>query len=102
MTDRWYTVRCVFKKGSLYEERITLWRTPSFDDAIELAEAEAAEYARKWQADYLGLAQAYRLQEGEEPVHGMDVFSLIRESSLDGEAYLRRFFDTGTELQHDL
>ncbi|AVT41697.1 hypothetical protein C6W10_21585 [Plantactinospora sp. BB1] len=99
----WFSVRCVFRAGSgpagqLYEERLTLWRVGGFDEAIAEAEAEAIEYAAE-QPDviFAGLAQAYRLFD--EPGHGAEVFSLIRESELDPQAYLTRFFDTGAERQ---
>jgi hypothetical protein len=43
----WFSVRCLFATDAAapgaYEERITLWRAPGFDEAIELAEAEARE-----------------------------------------------------------
>lgn len=47
----WYGVRCVFQhgpadiEGTSYEERVTLWRAASFDEAIESAEQEARQYA---------------------------------------------------------
>ncbi len=52
----WFAVRCVFRKGwpepapndppgHNYEERITLWRAGSADEAIAKAEAEARNYA---------------------------------------------------------
>ncbi|HEY7947443.1 MAG TPA: hypothetical protein VID75_07195 [Acidimicrobiales bacterium] len=97
----WYTVRCVFQSesddGNLYEERITLWRAEGLDEAIALAEAEAAEYAQAGQVEYLGLAQAYWLQT--PPDGGADVFSLMRESDLGPDDYLDQFFDTGRERQ---
>ncbi|MEV4754349.1 hypothetical protein AB0J86_04420 [Micromonospora sp. NPDC049559] len=102
----WFTVRCVFQVGSdpasqVYEERLTLWRARSFDQAIALAEAEALEYvADQPGMTFAGLAQAYRLFD--EPEHGAEVFSLIRESGLDPQAYLTRFFDTGRERQADI
>ena len=45
-------VRCVFRipdkdpaaEVGLYEERLTLWQAATVSEAIELAEAEAAEY----------------------------------------------------------
>jgi hypothetical protein len=81
-----------------YEERITLWRAPSFDDAIALAEDEARDYARDIEtATYAGLAQAYHL--ADEPGHGAEIFSLIRDSTLPPDDYLTAFFDTGTEHQ---
>lgn len=42
----WYSVRCVLALGDgMFEERITLWETVSYDEAIALAENEATEYA---------------------------------------------------------
>ncbi len=97
----WYTVRCVFRSeaddGHVYEERITLWRAGGLDEAIALAETEAAEYAQIGQVEYLGLAQAYWLQT--PPDGGAEVFSLMRESDLDADDYLDQFFDTGRERQ---
>jgi Domain of unknown function (DUF4288) len=107
----WYAVRCVIASmenkpwgptdlqagQTAYEERITLWRAASADDAISLAEADAEEHADTVESEYLGLTQAYRL--GEKPNHGAEVFSLIRRSVLDPESYLTAFFDTGDEYQ---
>lgn len=103
---QWYSVRCVFQtpheEGFSYEERVTLWRAGDFDEAIALAEEEASEYAaavsdETAQTEYVGLAQSYWLSD--EPDQGAEVFSLIRDSTLDSDAYLERFFDTGTEHQ---
>ena len=106
---RWYAVRCIFRhryleelegaEAIVYEERVTLWRARSIDHAIEQAEEEAARYAAVMESgdEYLGLAQAYEL--ADEPGHGAEVFSLLRESQLDHETYLDTFFDTGTERQ---
>ena len=103
----WYSVRCVFAvgwppeaAGETYEERITLWRARSTEEAIERAEAEALEYAagiEEGPDSYTGLAQCYRL--GDEPGDGAEVFSLMRDSNLKPDAYLDRFFDTGAEHQ---
>jgi len=92
----WYAVRCVFRHRPVggYQERITLWRAASFDDAIGQAEAEAAEYP----AEYIGLAQVYALSD-DPAASGAEVFSLIRRSKLTPDAYLDRFFDTGAEFQ---
>lgn len=47
--EPWYSVRCLFafeaEHGTMYEERVTLWRASSFEEAIARAELEAAEYA---------------------------------------------------------
>ncbi|MEO3927862.1 hypothetical protein ABGB07_28925 [Micromonosporaceae bacterium B7E4] len=72
-----------------------------FDQAIALAEAEALGYAAE-QPDTIsaGLAQAYRMFD--EPGHGAEIFSLVRESELDPRAYLTAFFDAGEEIQGDV
>ncbi|MGV9264961.1 hypothetical protein ACWDRR_09890 [Kitasatospora sp. NPDC003701] len=99
----WYAVRCVFHwdacEGTPYEERLTLWQAVSTNRAIARAEAEARTYAEENGLRYLGLAQCYRLATEGRPGDGDEVFSLLRDSSLDGEAYLDRYFDTGHERQ---
>jgi len=96
----WFAVRCVFRIGCLdpptYEERITLWQAFDFDEAIALAEDEAESYVRLiGDADNLGLAEAYHLVD--EPRHGAEVFSLMRDSPLSPEDYVATFFTTGAE-----
>jgi hypothetical protein len=103
----WYGVRCIFQHGpddpeaTSYEERVTIWRARSFDEAIERAEAEAARYAADLQdVTDLGLVQAFALPE--PPGQGAEVFSLIRDSPLPADDYLDRFFDTGRERQQSV
>ncbi len=100
-----YSVRCLFRwqprpdqhAKYLYEERITLWRAESIDQAIELAEQEARAYANCGD-EFLGYSQAYALVE-PTTADGLEVFSLLRESNLEPEKYIDTFFDTGTERQ---
>ena len=96
----WYSVRCIFKASDrdAYEERITLWLAESIDDAIRRAETEASEYGADIGLTYVGFAQAYDLKTTSVE-NGSEVFSLIRESSLQASDYIDRFFDTGTELE---
>lgn len=98
----WYGVRCVFEHaayaGHSYEERVTLWPAGSLDEAIELAEVEAQEYAEALTSTrYLGLAQAYAM--ADTLGKGAEVFSLIRDSELDADAYVDAFFATGAEYE---
>ena len=100
--SNWYSVRCVFRallkdRTQTFEERLLLWQASDIDEAIALAEAEAAEYAAFLELEYLGLAQAYWLPDA--PGHGVEVFSLYRDNELPSEEYLDRFFDTGSERQ---
>lgn len=77
-----------------------MWRAGSADEAIGRAEAEAHEYAAlisEAPSTYTGLAQCYRLVDA--PGDGAEVFSLMRHSKLKPDAYLDRFFDTGSERQ---
>jgi hypothetical protein len=108
MTDRpgWYSVRCVFRwtedEGMPYEERITLWRARSLDEALARSEREAAHYAAENDVTYLGLAQAYFAGDDPDLTDGSELFSLLRDSPLPPATYLTTFFDTGTEHSHHL
>jgi hypothetical protein len=97
----WFSVRCLFRIGAqepaTYEERITLWHASSPVEAVTLAEAEAGEYAADVAGAYLGLAQVYSMSD--EPAHGAELFSLLRDSELQPDAYLDAFFDVGDERQ---
>lgn len=100
----WYGVRCVFRgvEAQHYEERVTVWRAGSFDEAIARAEGEAAEYAALVGGEYLAFAQAYWIGDEGALGEGAEVFSLVRDSGLEADAYLSRFFDTGDERQGDV
>jgi hypothetical protein len=95
----WYGVRTVvhLEFDDLYEERVTLWQAESFDEALALAEEEADRYAASVDGEHLGLCQAFEL--AGRPGHGVEAFSLVRESDLGPDAYLDGFFDTGAERQ---
>jgi len=96
----WYGVRCVFRwsRPSTYEERITLWEAESLDDAIAKAETEARAYAERLNSEFLDIAQAYWIG-ADRPANGSEVFSLMRDSTLDADDYLDAFYDTGRERQ---
>ena len=108
MNEPWYSVRCLFRhkkrtdmtRQHLYEERITIWKTVSFDEAIELAEKEAEKYAEESDCEYIGLAQAYHLYD-ESIENGTEIFSLMREHNYTPKKYLDRYFDTKLERQQD-
>ena len=108
MGEPLFAVRCLFRFNPAgdaggrwrYEERVTLWRARSFEEAIERAEADAQEYAALLDATYAGLAQAFHLSvEGDVVGDGDEVFSLMRDSDLEQDEYIERFFETGTERQ---
>jgi hypothetical protein len=97
----WFGVRCVFHDPEgTYEERVTVWKADVFEEAVLMAEAEAKDYAGEIGAQFLGFAQAYVMPD--EPGHGAEVFSLLRDSDLDPDEYLDTFFDTGAEREASL
>jgi len=100
---RWYGVKCIFQFSipaeapghTIYEERVTIWSAPSFDEAIEKAEAEAREYAGE-DGQYLGYCVAFEMSD-DPSAEGAEVYSLMREDPRKPEEYLDRFYDTGWE-----
>lgn len=101
---RWFAVRSVYQSPSpaddsverySYEERLVLFRAESAADAIRQAEAEAAVYTKTGPSHSLGYFETYDIEDEIGP--GAEVFSLIRDSSLEDEEYLGRHFDTGLE-----
>ncbi|WP_062288707.1 DUF4288 domain-containing protein [Demequina phytophila] len=106
----WYSVRCVFRFPDIegrhiYEERITLWRAETAEQAIDLADDEARDYVDRLDSEdshpeYLGLAQSYRL--ADEVGHGAEVFSIMRDSTLDPSDYIDWFLATGDERLFDI
>jgi hypothetical protein len=100
-----FSVRCLFHWNSkpspgvfLYEERITLWRAATIDEALLLAESEASQYAAENAVEFLDLLQAYALTDPLD-ASSVEVFSLLRESELPPKQYIDRHFDTGRERQ---
>ncbi|MFC0019029.1 hypothetical protein AAFN60_04080 [Roseibacillus persicicus] len=67
-----------------------------------MAQSEAKEYSKKQGFEALDFLQAYWLPKDSGPIpQGCEIFSLLRESDLEPEEYLDRFFDTGEERQTD-
>jgi hypothetical protein len=99
---RWYAVRSLFRTPgdeSAYEERITLWRAGALEEAAEKASTEAAAYAEFAGSSHVAdFRQVYEIAD-VPPRDGAEVFSLIRDSPLDPDDYVERFFETGTERQ---
>jgi hypothetical protein len=102
--DKWYSTRCVFEwVPGVFEERVTLWEAESLDAAIQMAEREAFNYSSKvegHQIVFTGLIQAFEVGLNR-PESGTEVFSLLRDSHLSSDAYLTKYFDTGTEHQQN-
>lgn len=101
----WYSCKGVFrhdnlspKKGKkVYEERVVLLRARNFDEAIELGEKEAEEYAQSLDGvKYMGFISVYRLFE-KRLRHKAEVYSIMRENKMSKKEFLDRYYDDGTE-----
>jgi len=68
----------------------------SFDNAIEKAEIEAANYVEGSNLTPLEHFSAYEIFD-ETIGNNSEVFSMIRDSDLEPETYISTFFDTGEE-----
>lgn len=100
--EPWYGVRLVYQltgtSRQAYEERVILVRADSDDAAIALAEQYSKDYESE-DTISTGYAMAFHIFDEDGPAlgPGVEVFSLIRESDMDIDAYLDRFHDTGSE-----
>jgi len=100
----WYGAKCVFLhrdapkqgEGQVFEERIVLIRAASAAEAIRLGEAEAEEYARQNEAEYLGFIDTFHIFSDEVGA-GTEVYSLMRTSPLSSEEFVTKYYDDGTQ-----
>jgi hypothetical protein len=92
----WFAVRLVvLHEESHYEETITIWKSPDAETAMERARRMAEDVSSTVGGRTLPFAQSFRL--AHVPGDGAEVFSLIRESNLSPDEYLKTFFWTGHE-----
>jgi hypothetical protein len=102
--EPWYSAKCIFlhadvqsENGRVYEERVVLLKAENLDEAIEFAEKEATEYAQNLEGcSYLGFVSVFHIYD-ETIESGTEIYSLMRDSKLDKNKYLNRFYDTGKE-----
>ena len=101
--EPWYGVRLVYRltfaSRRAFEERVLIVRADGFDSAIARAEQISRDDYENESTIYTNYAMAFHIfdENGDALVEGVEVFSLIRESDLDVDAYLNRFHDTGNE-----
>lgn len=96
-------MKCLFEHRGLearrdrrvYEERIIVVLASSVDEAIIRAEAEAAKYIGDL-GEYLGFCDAYCTGSATLG-DGAEVYSLMREVTLDRRDFINRYHDDGTE-----
>ena len=106
--EPWLSVRCLFSHpsrvkdgdGNLYEERITLWKSGSWEEAFRLAKEEALVYAEESGAKFIDTTDSFHLF-GTDHGHGAEVWSLMRGSHLDEDTYTDTFCCTERDRAHD-
>ena len=107
--EPWYGVKCIFRHddlsgdrpGTVYEERVVVVRAETFEEALEKAEAEASDYVKGMDAVYLDYADVFHMSE-ERITEGTEVYSLMRTSDLDDDAFVTRYFDDGTQHSREI
>lgn len=92
----WFSVRCLLGFDGGFEERTTLWRARSHDQASAMAGEDSELYAGVLRARHVGVVGAFLLAE-DSLGPGSELFSLRRDSDLSADDYLRRFLVTGAE-----
>ncbi|MFB7512697.1 hypothetical protein [Streptomyces sp. NPDC056144] len=96
----WFGARTFYRwltwENQPYEERVVLFRARSLDEAMELAEREAADYAGEGDLEVLDMVQAYRISDGDEELRlGTEVFSKLHALDLPANVFLDRY-DSGS------
>jgi hypothetical protein len=98
MTEPWYSVKCLFhhpgrkakEEDFLFEERVTLWKANSFEEAHQLAEAEARQYANEAKCVFVASTDSFHLF-AEELMNGTEVYSTMRGSNMQPSVYRKTF-----------
>jgi len=98
MNESWYSVKCLFHHPKLndrgddflYEERITLWKAASFEEAHGFAEKEAHIYAKENSCIFIKSTDSFHLFDAEI-IQGVEIYSTMRGSNLVPELYSKTF-----------
>ncbi len=106
--EPWYAVRCLFTHpnraksgdGTLYEERITLWKCASDEEAYLKAENEAKEYEKE-DCIFIKATDCFHLFD-ESIGEGTELWSVMRGSFLTPEIYEETFCNTSRDRKYDV
>jgi hypothetical protein len=102
MAKEWYSVKGLFRwymkesgETDQIEERVVLFLAENFDEALDMAEAEAKSYCQpdetaNFSIEPVGWWRAYWI--GEEPGNGVEVFSRGSKTDLGGKAFVQRYY----------
>lgn len=109
--NKYYTAKSIYRHldignggepTPLYEERMVIVESDSFDNALREAEAEALLYAEQFEnVSFAGYIDLFELNhKNMEP--GSEFYSLIRRSNLETNEYIDKFYDTGNECEREV
>jgi hypothetical protein len=105
MSKDWYSVKGLFRwyfkengETERIEERVVLFQAESFDQALDFAETEGKQYClpdpnANFCVEPIGWWHAYWM--GEQPASGVEIFSRGCKTSLEGKAFVRRYYPKG-------
>lgn len=110
--SNYYTAKSIYRHleigneggevSSLYEERMVIIESDSFDNAVMEAEREALAYADQFDnVDFGGYIDVFELSINDISP-GSEFYSLIRRSNLNIDDYIDRFYDTGEECEREV
>lgn len=102
--EPWYAAKCIFRhddlaeKDTVYEERIVLFKANSFEEAKDLAEAEAKDYIANCEGkttctDFMNIFHLF----DNEIKSGTEIYSVMRTSDKSESDFLDHYYDDGTE-----
>lgn len=87
--------------NKFYEERTVVFRATNTENALNIAEKEAIEYAKNiGDIKFMGYSETFKLTDNELD-SGTEVYSCMRYSDLDASSYVKRFMKTGNEVNLD-
>lgn len=93
----WTTVRTLYQYvgRQVYLEQISLWTTRDWPEALRRAESMTGQLTLDTlhDAEYLQIAQGFLLFDEVE--NGAELFSLMRRTDLDADAYIDKTFQSG-------
>jgi hypothetical protein len=102
--QKWFAVQCFFvieaggitsDRGQMYEERITIWRAESPEEALEKGLEEADRYATDTRFAIERIHYARSVEMFDPPGEGTEVWSVMRDSWLPPKEYVERYVIEG-------
>jgi hypothetical protein len=80
----------------VYEESVLLVKADNFDDAIASAERIVRKNCSVLSCEDSGFYNAFEITD-DKLSNGVEVYSIMRESKIEIDKYLDKFYDTGFE-----